>query len=53
VRQSLLYFVVAALCALSAITSTLVGRISSWTVLVIGITAIILGLGLKSRNAGN
>lgn len=52
-RQSLLYFVVAALCALSAIASTFVGRVSSWTLLVIALTAIVLGLGLRSRNAGN
>jgi hypothetical protein len=53
VRQSLLYFVVAGLCAASAIISTLGGRVTAWTLIVVGITGVVLGLGLRSRNAGN
>ena len=52
-KQSLLYFVVAGLCAASAVTSTLTGHVSALTALGIVLTAIVLGLGFRSRNAGN
>jgi hypothetical protein len=53
VKQSLLYFVAAGLCAASLVASTLFAHVTTWTVLVILLTAIVLGLGLRSRHAGN
>ena len=52
-KQSLLYFVVAFMCAASAITSTLAGHVSVFTLLSIFLAALVLGLGFRSRNLGN
>ncbi|MGZ8313047.1 MAG: hypothetical protein ACXWUP_06135 [Allosphingosinicella sp.] len=52
-KQSLLYFVVAAMCALSAITSTLTGVVSALTALGVGCAAVALWLGLRHRSTGN